>query len=213
MRRSWLCWTALVIALPAGAELETIDYQAQVVVVPSDLSSTVSVGDPVSGRFRFETTTADTDPDPTVGFYPGAVHQITLGAWFGTSTQSFLRIYDDGSMPPFDGYQVGDFDTSDELPPLGGRSVESLFFALNGGTTLFATDAIPPGLPPFGNPVLFESEVVVSISPSGGGLDALIAQLTAVTLPEPAQGGVAVVAALAFLGVARRTRAESSPAF
>lgn len=201
MRRLLLCLLAVAVAAPAGAALRTISYQAEVSAVPTPLAGLVTVGDPLTGSFTFESDTADSNPDPTIGFYDGAVHRFTLGAYTGESTQSFLRIYDDGSTPAFDAYQVVDFAPADELDPIGGRSVEALYFLVNAGTTLFSSDAIPPGLPPFMDPSVFEARIRVEVSLPEGGVGQLIAEI--VSVPEPSQVGVAGVALAALAALAR----------
>jgi len=188
------------LAAPARGAPRTVTYEAEIWSVPSELASVAMVGDPVTGRIDFDDATADAEPDPTEGLYPGVTHAFTLGAYSGVSTQSFLRIYDDGSMPAFDAWQVGDFSPGDELDPLAGLDVTQLFLVLNGGTTMFASDAIPPGLPPLGDPTIFEKEFRLEVN--GSGL--LRATITAV--PAPGSGAGAAGAAATVGVLARRRR-------
>lgn len=191
----------LLLAPPAEATLRTVDYEAVVWQVPDELGSTVTVGAEIVGQLTFDDATADAAPDPSEGYYPGATHAFTIDSYSGTSTQSFLRIYNDSFTPPFDAWQVGDFTTDDELPLLGGLPVYALFFVVNGGPNLYASDAIPPGLPPFGDPSVFEKEVRIAFSPDR----AVLLRATIVSVPEPgAAAGAVAVAVLLALRARRR---------
>jgi len=191
------------LAAPARGAPRTITYEAEVWQVPSELAAVATAGDLVSGQIDFDDATADAQPDPSEGFYSGAIHEFTLGSYSGVSTQSFLRIYDDGSVPAFDAWQVGDFSPGDELDPLAGLEVTQLFLVLNGGTSMFASDAIPPGLPPLGDPTVFEKEFRLEVN----GTALLRATITAVPAPGASAGAVWAAATLAVLARRRRRAA------
>ncbi|HSJ99253.1 MAG TPA: hypothetical protein VLC53_19415 [Myxococcota bacterium] len=195
----------LGIAPSAGAALRDIEYDAEIHTIPPALASVATIGDPVFGSLTFDDATPDAVPDPSEGVYPGVVHEFSVGAYTGASTQSFLRIYDDGSAPPFDAWQVGDFGSGDELAPIAGLVPATLFFVLNGGTSMFSSDAIPPGLPPFEDPTLFEKEFRLELEmPGGGSAGQLRATITAVRLPEAGPSAAGGAAAAALLALARR---------
>lgn len=192
------------VALPVAAAPRVVSYVAEIWQVPAELSSVASVGDPVTGDLGFDDASADVEPDPSEGFYPNATHTFTIGAYTGVSAQSFLRIYDDSGTFPFDAWQVGDFSPGDELAPMAGLAVSSLFFVVNGGTSLFESDAIPVGLPPFTDPSVFEKEFRLEVSLSGGGTGLLRA--TIVSVPAPGAGPGAVCAMVTLSCAARRRR-------
>lgn len=191
------------VASPVAAAPRVVSYLAEIWQVPAELSSVASVGDPVTGELGFDDATADAEPDPSEGYYPGATHAFTIGAYTGVSAQSFLRIYDDSGTSPFDAWQVGDFSPGEELAPMAGLTVSSLFFVVNGGTTLFPDDAIPPGPPPFTDPSVFEKEFRLEVALAGGGNGLLRATILAVPAPG---AGVSAACALATLTVAARRR-------
>jgi hypothetical protein len=189
----------LCCALPAQAERVTFEYHAvvDVVIPPWDLIA--SPGAPVYGRFSYDTTTADTDPDATTGWYPGATHEITIGAYHGVSTQSAVRIFDGAFLPPFDAFQLIDFSPGDELPEVGGQPITQFGLSLNGNTSLYSSDALPAAPPSLLDPNLEDPFAYLSVTPGGGGFNA-----TLVSLPEPAGG--AGVAGLALALLATRAR-------
>ena len=202
---------SVVLAPPAAAALRAIPYVAEIWAVPAELSSIASVGDPVTGELRFDDATADAEPDPAEGYYPSATHEFTIGTYAGVSTLSFLRIYDDTSMPAFDAWQVGDFAPGDDLAPIAGLAVSSLFFVVNGGADLFASDAIPPGLPPFADPSVFEKEFRLEAALPGGGTALLRATIVQVPAPDAGAGAACAAATLAFVAMRRRRRLVDRP--
>lgn len=185
-------------ASPVAAAPRVVSYLADIWQVPAELASVASVGDPVVGQLAFDDATADAEPDPSEGYYPGATHTFTIGAYTGVSAQSFLRIYDDAGTSSFDAWQVGDFSPGDELAPMAGLAVSSLFFVVNGGTTLFPSDAIPPGLPPFTAPSVFEKEFRLEVALAGGGNGLLRATILSVPAPGADPGAACALATLAF---------------
>src|SRR5512143_1867886 len=95
---------AVCLAAPASGEVVEIRYEGVVGGVAPEFASIATAGDPASGTITYDTAAADTDPDPTSGVYPGAVHSFRFGSFSGTSTQSAVRIFDDYSA--FDAFQV-----------------------------------------------------------------------------------------------------------
>ena len=192
------------LASPAAAEVVVIEYQGLVDASVPEFASIASAGDPVSGRITYDPTAVDTDADPSVGVYLGVTHEFQFGSFSGTSTGGFVRIYDDGSAPPFDGFQVVDFDPSDEVADIGGAPVIRVILAMNASTDLYASDALPAAPPLFTDPRLFERYASLEVLPPGMGSTSLVASLTAVTVPEPVGATQIAVATLVVLSGARR---------
>lgn len=63
---------AAFMAVPATADIYTYDFSGTVTQVTprSPFKLIAQVGDPITGMFMYDTTTADTSPDPNYGFYP-----------------------------------------------------------------------------------------------------------------------------------------------
>jgi len=195
---------ALWMAAPATAAVVVIDYTGTIYDVQPPFASIASPGDPVSGRITYDTAAADEDPDPAVGLYPGATHEIHIGAYAGTSTQSAVRIFDDYSAPAFDGFQVIDYAPSDELPAIGDLPVNSFGLSLNASSDLYASDTLPASPPDFADPRLVERYAYLSVVPPGQGVTPLDVELTSLTVPEPANAALLAAGALALLR--RRSR-------
>lgn len=202
MRAVRIAIVLLCCALPAPAEVVTFEYHATVDGVTPPWNLIASDGDPVHGRFRYDTTAADLDPDPAVGWYPGATHEIAIGAYRGVSTQSAVRIYDDGSFPPFDGFQLVDFAPGDELPEVGGLPIAQFGLSLNGNTSLYSSDALPAAPPSLLDPNLVDPFASLVVTPPGSGGTPINATL--VSLPEPTGGVGAAGLALALLAARPR---------
>lgn len=202
MRTGRILVLLLCCALPAQAELVTFEYHAVVDGVTPPWDTIAGPGTPVYGRFSYDTTTADIEPDPSEGWYPGATHEITIGSYHGVSTQSAVRIFDDGSFPPFDGFQLVDFSPGDELPEVGGLPITRFGLSLNGNTSLYSSDALPAAPPSLLDPNLEDPYAFLAVTPMGSGSTPVNATL--VSLPEPAGGAGAAGLALALL--AARTR-------
>jgi hypothetical protein len=199
-----------LFATSAAAEIVIIDYQGVVDASVPEFASIASAGDPVSGRITYDTAAPDTDPDPSSGVYLGVTHEFHFGSFSGTSTGGFLRIFDDGSLPPFDGFQVIDFDASDEVGTIGGAPVTRVVFAMNASTDLYASDALPTAPPLFTDPRLFERYASIDVVPPGMGSTSLVASLTSVTVPEPAGAMQLGAATLVVLGQRSRRGAAKA---
>ena len=202
MRAGRILIVLLGCALPAQAELVTFEYHAVVDGVTPPWNLIASEGDPVHGRFRYDTTAVDSDPELTVGWYPGATHEITIGAYHGVSTQSAVRIFDDASDPPFDGFQLVDFSPGDELHEVGGLPITQFGLSLNGNTSVYSSDALPAAPPTLLDPDLVAPYAYLVVTPPGFGGTPIDATL--VSPPEPAGSAGAAGLALALLAV--RTR-------
>src|SRR5258705_12994668 len=77
------------IAFPfvATATVVTVDFSGEVLpaafLIPPELAGSLSPGDAVAGRFRYDTDRADQNPDPQIGQYvytdPQFSLEVTLG--------------------------------------------------------------------------------------------------------------------------------------
>ena len=79
---------ALLLSWCPAAGALTVEFHGAVdgqgsFVVPPELAGVISIGDPVSGRFSYDPSTADSDPAPTLGLYvhrdPRFLLEVTLG--------------------------------------------------------------------------------------------------------------------------------------
>lgn len=198
MRRLLRLGLLVAGASPASAAVVSFDFTGEVDFVNPPFASIVEVGSPLSGRLTYDTSAVDTDPDPTVGRYPGATLEFTMGsyAYAGDGT---IWIYDD---PAFDGFQFrGETAGAD---PIDGLPLVQADLGVGGGPDLHASDTLPAAPPALDDPAITQSEVTIGVVPPGSGITYQYAPL--LTLPEPggSAAGVTTGAALAALSRCRK---------
>lgn len=199
----------VLAAEPAAGELRIFEYRAVVGAVSLPFEPIASLGDPAFGRIAFDSEALDTDPDPAVGRYPGALHEFTIGSYAGSSTQSFVRIVDDGSLPAYDSFQVVDPAPGGELGAVAGIALSSVVLAIYASPDLYAGDALPLEPPALADGRVFDAFVSLSVLPPGSDEPTpLFADLH--TLPEPAGASGAALLAVLALGRPRRANAAAS---
>lgn len=194
MRRTLLAVLLVIGAPTASAEVVEFDFTGEVFFVNTFFDSIVSLGSPLAGRLTYDTAAVDTNADPTIGTYPGATMEFTMGS-YSYSGDGWIYVYDD---PAFDGFQflgmTGGAAPIDGLPLMHA----SLDYAASPG--LYASDALPGAPPPLGDPLLIEPPAVrLGIIPEGIGTTYQYARL--LTLPEPEGALAGLAAGVALAGV------------
>lgn len=181
----------------AGAAPVAFEFGGTVASVTPHFESIVEIGSPVAGVLRWDPATADVDPSPTAGVYPGATLVLDFGSYHYDGTGS-IRIYDDTT----DGFQfLGQIAGAD---PIGGLPLLQVDLGFWAGPTLYDSDALPAAPPALDEPTLLEPPSVrLGVSPPGLGMHYQSATIT--TLPE-VDGTAAVLAAAAGLAACARRR-------
>lgn len=162
----------------------------------------VSVGDPVSGTYSYDTNAPDVNPDPQLGSYPGAgTLTVEIGSFtFQSVTGQSLTQNDQ----PFDRFVVLDNNFTPSFPgTTSGRDLRVEFFDNEGGA--LSSDALPTGVPDLSE---FEQHTgfVLYNGPSGPLAQSVIRfDITSVSLKPPdiptvSQWGIAVMALLLLIG-------------
>jgi hypothetical protein len=182
------------------------EFTGQVAAVTPAFASIVEVGDPASGRFRYDTDAVDMDPDPTVGQYVGGSFVLSIGSYTTALAASRVFVYND-FLGTTDGFQVS--GVVDGADPVGDLPLAQADFELYAAsTTLFTSDALPTALPPLDAPGLNQRDVRIGIIPPGMGANYQYAVLTSVPEAQSGTAGAGAAAALAALhGRRRRPRA------
>ncbi len=141
---------SLVILLAANgttqAALMAYEFSGVIQSVVDDdnqLAGTISLGDPFSGRYIFETTTPDSDPDVNHGWYVSSAASLTVlvgQATLPAPGPSCSIIVDNPPSGPDELHLYG-VRFSSEIGPISEMDV-----IFHGGMpTLFDTDALPVG--------------------------------------------------------------------
>ena len=185
-----------------------------------DLPS-LSVGDAYSGSFSYDTMAADANPDPGTGFYPNNFSiTATVNGYSFSSSTSVLDCPDCGGITVSDQTGAGFVDSLSVMtspldgsgfapvigPQLNGFAPFTLGLYLDGPSTIYNSDGLPPTLmlSPFTGYQMFRFR----FSNDGGGgnavADGTITYLTLVTTaPVPEASTSAMLAlglgALAFV--------------
>lgn len=179
----------------AGAATISVSWTGTVDYVAPELASAFAIGDPASGSFQIDTTIADTDSDPMVGFYPGAASAIVFR--FGGYDASA----DSGAVGTSDA--LGDY-IGVGVQSLGGEvqgiPVETLSFLIQSGPGWFSTDAIPASL----DPTAFHGDAQAYMGPGSSQrlLGATVSSFS-YAVPEPGTGTLLALG-LPLLGRAPR---------
>lgn len=193
---------------PAAAVPLTVSFEGTVEFIPAELASVFTDGDPASGSFQIESTTADTAPaNPDLGFYPGPTSwSFTFGSYTATSAggtaQDYVRIDDDLVLGiTIDLYSAEAFGVSGAA--IGALEPTRLIFSLNdGNATAFSDDSLPASL----DLADFSQGGRASIrfdDPVGMTSATVTVVLTSVVVPEP---GALALLGLAGLGLAAARR-------
>jgi hypothetical protein len=182
-RRLLAAVTFLLLSGPLSVNAKPIEFVFTGVVASVEHSAfpTVNPGDLVVGKYVFESTTPDSDPNPTQGLYlsPGTFDAKigTLSFSFPLSFISVLNHLVAGSDPPTDRYQVG-AQSGNTLLEL------TLFDAANQNP--FTNDSLPLLPPPLG---LFDDsklfQVFVRTPPNPDFISKTDSNLTTLVAPEP----------------------------
>src|SRR5262245_52108605 len=93
----------LALALPgvASADTITVSFTGTINFVATDLASAFTVGEPVSGTFRYSSTAADIVPaNPNLGLYPGVTaFSFDFGGYVATGNAPGSQVQvDDDAM-------------------------------------------------------------------------------------------------------------------
>jgi len=194
----------------ADAFVVTYNFSGTVTIVDPFLAAYFSVGDPVSGSVSFESTTPDTQVDPSIGYYSSAVSSFSVTVVHGTpytASAAFGHIVVENDLLPLpvvDTYFVTDAGTGTG-PMLG----TDFFFAgmqlsmEDTDATVYSSDALPPGAPPFGQFELDQSGLFFvdrQEVPHFVGFDAV---------PEPGSMALFALGALVVLLGVRRKRGSA----
>jgi hypothetical protein len=191
-------WLLVAWAPAAGADLVELEFTGEVLVVNPEFASIVSLGSALSGRLTYDTDATDIAPEPTVGRYPGATLEFTLGS-YEYAGDGWIFVYDD---PAFDQFQF--LAETAGADPIGGLALAQLNLDFAAGPGLYTSDALPAAPPALDDPALIEPPGLrLGVLPAGSGLTYQGARL--LTVPEADASG-AGLAAGAALGALRRRR-------
>lgn len=198
MRTGWLLpLSFLLAALPglAGASTIQVSWTGAVDFVQPQVASVFTLGDPASGSFQIDTATADVNPDPSIGEYPGAVTAVLFrfGSFEASGSSGSLII----NNTIGDGFSVrmGGSGAS-----VGGFPVESVWFHVEGGPGSLPSDAIPLSLELAqfreGGGIVFAAGSSLLLGASASSLSYVV--------PEPGTGALLGLGMLMLLPLRRR---------
>jgi hypothetical protein len=175
------------------------DVTGEVFFVNEFFDSIVSVGSPLAGRLTYDTAAADTNADPTIGTYPGATMEFTMGS-YAYAGEGWIYVYD---TPTFDEFQFQGMTGGAD--PIDGLPLQQVTFSFVGTTALYTSDALPVAPPALDDPALFEPPAArLGVIPEGSGTTYQYARL--LTVPEPEGSLAGLAAAVALAGVRGRAR-------
>jgi hypothetical protein len=82
----YLSWVAFFVASSTvEAETLTVSFSGAVTTVPTELSSTFFVSDPITGSFEIDSLSPDFREDPTIGLYIGPTNfSFEFGSYLAT---------------------------------------------------------------------------------------------------------------------------------
>jgi hypothetical protein len=83
----YVSWVAFFVASSTvEAETLTVSFFGAVTTVPTELSSTFFVSDPITGSFEIDSLSQDVDADPTIGSYIGpSTFSFEFGSYQATA--------------------------------------------------------------------------------------------------------------------------------
>lgn len=188
-RKVVVTWGALVMLALSGAAQEaqaaiiTFDFTGTVTSVPDKLSGSggISVGDPLTGSYTFDSAALDSDPgDPNFGEYALTAFSLTLGSFPAGATGGYINVQNaspDFYTAGFDRGTDGFYDSP--VPDAGGYSWLAFFIELSDSTgSAFSSDSLPltpPNLSSF-NKKTFTADI---------GEAEVTGNLTSLTLHSP----------------------------
>ena len=160
IRRTTIASTAaaalLLAAGSASAALLRVDFTGSISLGGSfdDPTGLFAQGDPLSGFWLVETTTADTAPAADTGLYPqtGApAFQFDIGGHLFSSTSTTIQILNDATIvgTTGDAYDVlsAPSSISTSIAGLAVNTLQITLRDLQPPTDVFASDALPAGAP------------------------------------------------------------------
>jgi len=198
MKTAIIAYVVSVVMATGGAvqaTIKTFQFEGTVDSVSDStdsLQGAVQVGDTFLGFYIFETTTADQNPDPTVGDY-ATISPLTLdiGDLSLTSAEVGQILVFNSS---FDSYLAGSYSFTD-----GDFEIAELFFNLTDTTSqAFSSDALPT-VPP--DVQLFASRSFLLVGDRNGPLNGfrISGTVTAIT-PEPSSFMLVVLSSMLLMG-------------
>ncbi len=212
----------LALNSPAAAFPITVAFEGTVTSVEDGLEGTFAIGQPVSGRYTFDSETPDLDPLPGTGVYLIDAYDFNIGPYVGSLPEpcgTILVANNPEGVGLSDIYRASAITcTLDEIQGADIGSFTPLYFSLQ--LTLLAnafdSDALvltPPDLSPFSVWQGFLLAFVDQMDPDDpfdNVLRSVNTNLTSLTLvpseiPEPATLALFGLG-LAGLGVVRRRR-------
>ena len=217
--------TVLVVAGAGSAAIVETGYTGSIDEIDATLAaalppgSAIYVGAPVIVNYAYESTTPDTDPDPTSGIYTGAITSFTF--YIGTQVfehevggpvneidvlfDSLLNIYQ----------PVDSVVASPPLPIAATLEGDVIFFAAN-ESPLTDDSLIPPPAP--GDPGWASAEAAITDDMSNLLINVVLETQCAggcpppTAAPVPATPRALLVLAFAFVGAwAMRSRQDARP--
>lgn len=175
------------------------------------------VGTTISGYYTFESTTADTQPDPGQGYYTGAVStaSVQLGTSMLNTTAAGLIITRVGVTNAPDGYFMGTGTSGGLLDqsPINFSSVQLNLYEAVGSHDALSSDALPT-VPPIVSLFDFINTLTVYMNLGNTGFISYNAEVTSLSLspvsdvPLPAALPLfaAGLSAMGFMGWRRRRK-------
>jgi hypothetical protein len=147
----YLSWVAFFVASSTvEAETLTVSFSGAVTTVPTELSSTFFVSDPITGSFDIDSLTPDTDADPTRGEYIGPTNfSFEFGSYLATGPgggggDSVTVLNTTPDTFGFNGLCGGPGCIADDV---GAYFLTNMSLSLTDSTdTAFSSDALPTSL-------------------------------------------------------------------
>jgi len=205
----YLSWVAFFVASSAvEAETLTVSFSGAVTTVPTELSSTFFVSDPITGSFEIDSLSPDFDADPTRGEYIGPTNfSFEFGSYLSTGpggSGSDSVSVQNTTLDTF-GFNVQCSAGRCIAADVGAYFLASMRLSLTDSTaTAFSSDALPTSLDinDFDN-----DEVALIFEHATLPLKVVSGEISSVTLvPEPSTSLLGMTAMLFVAGL-RRLRA------
>ena len=192
LSRLFIAFLLGIVCVPNSGycDLIHVDFSGEVVATVGSFGDVFDVGDPVSGRYTFDSTTSDRNMDPVIGAYGNALTAWTIhvGATVFTlntgGVQKFIFVVDSPDErisavgPGEDLYQI----FAELNPVLDAPQVSTNWFFLDTSGTAFGNDALPIILPDIS---LFDDNLVQIFDSRVGVRSAVFLEIDSLVIPEP----------------------------
>jgi len=201
-RQSILAVVLLCLAVTSShANTQTFFYTGAVTDVPTQLSGSFNVGDPISGSYSFDTTVAPSVAgDGSKTYHSVSDFNIDVGGFQATMSSVSLGdisvVNDIGGEDRYSVVGLSAGTTTSGFSP----QLHALQLTDSGGSA-FSGDALP--VLPF-NPSVFDSPLITLDFGDGANLVRLEGELLTLQVPEP--NGLLLLGGMGLLAAARHRR-------